>query len=216
MFPRWWCCGLVCGCSTPPYLEVSLSKVLTTSKFVGYTSQCWTTLGPAMRNYVSILWVTCGPCTTNMQNGWCLKKVFIQPPQYSSRLVLVGKHIHKYSRYQNLNMHIQDRIQIPFQRVKALPGFFLCISSSLTCLKKPVFNNWDLLRWKVPARLPTQAVLGSSKPAKGTHQPVTISKKWKNPSSAFPRKRTGVQALTGLGHRSQIMEGPVLRPFSYT
>ncbi len=36
---------------------------------------------------------------------------------------------------------------------KALPEFFLCIFSSLTCLKKPVFSNWDLLRWKVPARL---------------------------------------------------------------
>jgi hypothetical protein len=24
---------------------------------------------------------------------------------------------------------------------------------SAACLKKPVFNKWDLLRWKVPARL---------------------------------------------------------------
>ncbi len=117
-----------------------------------YTSQCWTTLGLAMRNYVPILWVT-WPCRTNMKNGWCLKKVFIGQPQYSSRLDMVGKHIHKYSRYQNLNMHIQDRIQIPSQSVKTLSGFFLCISSSLTCLKKPVFNNGDLLRWNVPARL---------------------------------------------------------------
>jgi len=30
--------------------------------------------------------------------------------------------------------------------------FFLCIFSSLTCLKKPVFSEGDdLLRWKVPA-----------------------------------------------------------------
>jgi hypothetical protein len=36
---------------------------------------------------------------------------------------------------------------------KALPGFFLCIFSSLTCLKKPVLSKRDLLRWKVPARL---------------------------------------------------------------
>ncbi len=80
---------------------------------------------------------------------------------------------------------------------KALPGFFLCIFSCLTCLKKPVFS-----------------------------QPFTISKKWKNPSSALRRRRTGVQALpaifdlfpwpTGLRHRSQITEGPVLGPFSYT
>ncbi len=52
---------------------------------------------------------------------------------------------------------------------KARPGFSLCIFSSLTCLKKPVFS-----------------------------QPVTISKKWKNPSSAFSRKRTWVQALPRL------------------
>jgi hypothetical protein len=36
---------------------------------------------------------------------------------------------------------------------KALPGFFLCIFSSFTCLKKLVFSKRDLLRWKVPARL---------------------------------------------------------------
>ncbi len=33
------------------------------------------------------------------------------------------------------------------------PGFFLCIFSSLTCVKKLVFSKLDLLRWKVPARL---------------------------------------------------------------
>jgi hypothetical protein len=38
-------------------------------------------------------------------------------------------------------------------RSKPLPGFFLCIFSSLTCLKKPVFSKWDLLWWKVPASL---------------------------------------------------------------
>jgi hypothetical protein len=36
---------------------------------------------------------------------------------------------------------------------KALRGFFICIFSSLTCLKKPVFSKWDLLCWKVPASL---------------------------------------------------------------
>jgi hypothetical protein len=34
---------------------------------------------------------------------------------------------------------------------KALPGFFLCIVTSLSCLKKPIFSKRDLLRWKVPA-----------------------------------------------------------------
>jgi hypothetical protein len=38
-------------------------------------------------------------------------------------------------------------------RRKALPEFFLCIFSSLTYLKKPVFSKQDLLRWKVTARL---------------------------------------------------------------
>ncbi len=56
--------------------------------------------------------------------------------------------------------------------------FFLCIFSSQTCLKKPVFSKGDLLQWKV-----------------GTSQPVTISKKWKNPSSALRRKRTCTQTL---------------------
>jgi len=36
---------------------------------------------------------------------------------------------------------------------KALPGFFLCIFSSLTCLKKLVFSKRDLLPWTVLARL---------------------------------------------------------------
>jgi hypothetical protein len=46
-------------------------------------------------------------------------------------------------------LHISNRFPI----VKALPGFFLCIFSSLTCLKKPVFSKRDLLQWKVPASL---------------------------------------------------------------
>jgi hypothetical protein len=41
---------------------------------------------------------------------------------------------------------------VPFH--KALPGFFLCIFSSLTCLKKLVFSKLDLLQWKVTASLP--------------------------------------------------------------
>jgi hypothetical protein len=40
---------------------------------------------------------------------------------------------------------------VPFR--KALPGFFLCIFSSLTYLKKLVFSKPDLLRWKVSASL---------------------------------------------------------------
>jgi hypothetical protein len=41
----------------------------------------------------------------------------------------------------------------PYPTHKALPGFFLCIFSSLTYLKKLVFNKGDLPCPKVPARL---------------------------------------------------------------
>ncbi len=37
--------------------------------------------------------------------------------------------------------------------VKHCLKFFLCIFSSLTCLKKPVYSKQVLLRWKVPASL---------------------------------------------------------------
>jgi hypothetical protein len=45
-----------------------------------------------------------------------------------------------------------------FLKRKALPGFFLCIFSSLTCLNKPVFSKRDLLGVEGTG----QAVLGSS------------------------------------------------------
>jgi hypothetical protein len=74
----------------------------------------------------------------------------------------------------------------------------------------------------------SQVVLGCSDPVEGTSQPVTISKKWKNLSSASRRKRTlstdrpfhdfqpVPSAYQPQAHRSQIMEGPVLRAVSYT
>ncbi len=40
-----------------------------------------------------------------------------------------------------------------FSTRKALPWFFRCVFSSLTCLKKRVFRKGALLRWKVPASL---------------------------------------------------------------
>jgi hypothetical protein len=69
---------------------------------------------------------------------------------------------------------------------KALPGFFLCVFSSITCLKKPVFSKWDLLWWKVPATLYWELT---------TSQPVTISKGEK------------ISALLYIG------KGPEYRPF---
>ncbi len=74
---------------------------------------------------------------------------------------------------------------------KALPWFFLRIFSSLTCLKKPVFSNRDLLQVNVPARLYWDLLISGRLPG----QRVTISKMWKNPSSALSRKGTWVQAL---------------------
>jgi len=62
-------------------------------------------------------------------------------------------------------------------------------------------------------------------PAEGTSQPLPISKKWKIPALLYVGKGfeyrpfhdfRPVPAPTGVGHRSQILEGPVLRPFSYT
>jgi hypothetical protein len=100
---------------------------------------------------------------------------------------------------------------------KALPWFFLCIFSSLPALRN-LFSamgifcsgryqpglHWDLL---ISGRLPGQR--------------ITISKMWKNPSSALSRKGTWVQTLlwfltcsfpwhTGLEDGSQITEGAVL------
>jgi hypothetical protein len=40
-----------------------------------------------------------------------------------------------------------------FWHHKALLGFFICIFSSITCLKKPVFSKRHLLGWKVAASL---------------------------------------------------------------
>ncbi len=77
-----------------------------------------------------------------------------------------------------------------FEERKALLGSLLCIFSSLTCHKKPVFSKPDLLWWKVPARLYWDLLT-----SRRYLQHVTISKKWKNLSSALHRKGTLVQVL---------------------
>jgi hypothetical protein len=92
---------------------------------------------------------------------------------------------------------------------KALPGIFLSIFSSLTCLpKKPVFSKWDLLQWKALASLSLflksekiPALLCVGKGPEYRHLPLIFSP-FSHPTS--------------LKHRSQITEEPVLRPFSYT
>ncbi len=52
---------------------------------------------------------------------------------------------------------------------KALPGFFLCIFSSLTCAKKPGFSKGDLLQWKVPSKLYWNLLTS------GRYQPACLS-----------------------------------------
>ncbi len=74
---------------------------------------------------------------------------------------------------------------------KALPGFFLCIFSSLASLKKPVFSKRGLLWWKVHT---SQALLGSSD-------------QQKVPATLF-LKSEKIQALLSVG------KGPEYRPFS--
>jgi hypothetical protein len=84
---------------------------------------------------------------------------------------------------------------------KALPRFFLCIFSSLTCLKKRVFSKRDLLRWKVflkSEKIPALLYLGKGPEYKPFHdfQPV--------PSAYRPWAQ-----ISNHGRA-------VLRPFSYT
>jgi hypothetical protein len=58
--------------------------------------------------------------------------------------------------HPNYVLHTAESLETAcytFQIRKALPGFFLRIFSSLTCLKKPVISKWDLLWWKALARL---------------------------------------------------------------
>jgi hypothetical protein len=108
---------------------------------------------------------------------------------------------------------------------KALPGFFLCIFSSIACLKKPVFSKRDLPRWKkVPARL--YWILLTSERC----QPASLSlflkrenipaqlyfKKGPEYIQAFCCDFQPVPSAYPPGHGSETTEGPILRPFSYT
>jgi hypothetical protein len=75
---------------------------------------------------------------------------------------------------------------------KALPGFFLCIFRLLYMREETCFQQASGIL--CGGRYPPGCT-GIFWPAERTRQPVTISKKWKNPSSALCRKRTWVQAL---------------------
>ncbi len=93
-----------------------------------------------------------------------------------------------------------------FPRITLLPGFFLCIFSSLTCLKEPVFSKLDLLWWKIPTSLSLflkgEQLLALLYLGKG-HQYKPFRDSQRVPSAYRPR-----------AHISNG-EGLVLRPFSY-
>jgi hypothetical protein len=80
---------------------------------------------------------------------------------------------------------------------KALPGFFLCIFSSLTYLKKPVFT---LSLFQKSEKIPTLLSVG-----KGPEN---------RPFRDFRPVPSAYRLSTGLGQRSQITEGSIFRPFS--
>ncbi len=107
-----------------------------------------------------------------------------------------------------------------FQCCKALPGFFLRIFSSLECLKKPVFAKRDLLWWKVRARLYwdvlTQWKVSASLSLFLKSEKISARLyEGKGPGYTGPSVIFNLfPQPTRLGHRSQIMEGPVLRPVS--
>jgi hypothetical protein len=94
----------------------------------------------------------------------------------------------------------------------------LCIFSSLTCLKKkPVLSKRDLLRWKVPARLYKDLLTSLSLFLKSEKipAPLYVGKGPESVQGPFMIFDLFARPI-GLGQRSQIVKGLVLRPFSYT
>jgi hypothetical protein len=81
---------------------------------------------------------------------WVEKSRYKIPSKYIRKLLPVFNW-NKYGCTIFLKFQIVENEISP--HLKALPGYFLCIFSSRTCLKKPVFCKRDLLRFKVPARL---------------------------------------------------------------
>jgi hypothetical protein len=82
--------------------------------------------------------------------------------------------------------------------------FSFVFSAPLPAWRNLLSADRDFLWWKVPARL-YWGLLTSGRyqlgctgvfwPVEGTSEPVTISKMWKNPSSALRRRRACTQAL---------------------
>ncbi len=103
-----------------------------------------------------------------------------------------------------------ERNRIVFTR-KALHGFFICIFSCLTYLKKLVFSKRDLLRWKFLGSSDQRKVLASlSLFLKSEKIPAVLCVGKGFEYRPF-RDFRPVPSPTSLGHRSQIP----LRPSSY-
>ncbi len=99
----------------------------------------------------------------------------------------------------------------PYPTHKALPGFFLCIFSSLNCLKKLCFQQGGSSALEGTH----QAVLGSSDQQKVLASLSLFLKSEKISALLSVGKGPEYRRPIGLGHRSQITKGPVLRTFSY-
>jgi hypothetical protein len=80
-----------------------------------------------------------------------MKLQTIYKPRRKPKSYAQSEQKRKRKKVQHCQVHYQ--LLYVFQGRKALPGFFLCIFSSITCLKRPVLSKRDLLQWKVPARL---------------------------------------------------------------
>jgi hypothetical protein len=69
---------------------------------------------------------------------------------------------------------------------KALQGFFLCIFSSLSCLKnKHVFSKGDLVRWKATARLYWDLLTSGRACHNGIHGGLFKNNKLKKKKNCF-------------------------------
>jgi hypothetical protein len=114
----------------------------------------------------------------------------------------------------------------PHTTVKHCLDFFFVFSPPLPAWRNLFSARFQHAQSSVVEGPDQPGCTGIFWPTEGASQPVTISKKWKNPSSSFRRERTWVQALLWFSTYSlglpawdtdlKSREGPVLRPFSYT
>jgi hypothetical protein len=93
-----------------------------------------------------------------MQNGRCLKKVFIGKPQYSSRLDMVGKQIHKVFKISKFEYAYTRSNSNSFSKRKSTVWIFpLCFQLSYLP-EETCFQQWG----SSAVEGTSQAALGSS------------------------------------------------------